>query len=411
MATESWNRAVLCKGVLGLLLGGLIVAVYSSAAMAQPTDGPTLPDNPLAGRALFEGKHCNLCHGIGDSGPSIGPSLGEGHFSGSFLELGAALWNHVPGMGVTFDVSDLPWPELNEKETTELVAFLYFIDYLGRPGVAGAGQRVFAEECGACHSVGGGEAAVGPDLADLRRFASPLYVAQEIWNHGPSMFESMREMSLSPPVFEEGDLADLSAFIRQRAEPGPQERMLLAPGNPNRGRELFAGKGCSTCHGEDARGGRGGPDLAQSDLHRSAEAIAGTMWNHALGMSDTMQERGVGWPELVNSDLADLVAFLYFLPFSDPLGDPTRGAEVFRDRSCAECHMDDETSGEQGTDQGPALASTEASTSSAALVAAMWNHAPIMKDAILGEGHPWPELTGEELRNLYAFLASQPGER
>jgi hypothetical protein len=70
--------------------------------------------------------------------------------------------------------------------------------------------------------------------------------------------------------------------------------------------------------------------------------------------------------------------------------------------------MDDETSGEQGTNPGPALANTEASTSSAALVAAMWNHAPIMKDAILGEGRPWPELTGEELRDLYAFLASQP---
>ena len=146
-------------------------------------------------------------------------------------------------MGVTFDVSDLAWPELSEKETTELVAFLYFIDYLGRPGVGAAGQKVFENECAACHSVGGGDAVVGPDLADLRRFASPLYIAQEIWNHGPSMFESMREMGLSPPVFEEGDLADLSAFVRQQAEAGPQERMLLAPGNPNRGRELFASKG------------------------------------------------------------------------------------------------------------------------------------------------------------------------
>lgn len=410
LASEHEDRGRLCGRALVAVLGTLLIALCSPAAVAQPTDGPPLPDNALQGRSLFEGKHCNLCHGIGNTGPGIGPSLGEGRFSGSFLELGAALWNHVPGMGVTIDVSGLAWPELSEKETIELVAFLYFIDYLGRPGVAAAGQSVFAGECGACHSVGGGEAAVGPDLADLRRFASPLFVAQEIWNHGPSMFESMREMSVSPPVFEEGDLADLSAFIRQRAEPGPQERMLLAPGNPNRGRELFAGKGCSTCHGEDARGGQGGPNLAESDLHRSAEAIAGTMWNHALAMSETMQERGVGWPELANSDLADLVAFLYFLPFSDPLGDPAQGAEVFRDRSCAQCHPVEEQGDGPVANQGPALAGGIATTSPAALVAKMWNHAPIMRDAILGEGHPWPELTGEELRNLHAYFASLPGK-
>ena len=410
LVTNSKDRTGFHVRAIVATVGTLMLVLSSPAPGVQPADGPSLPDNPLQGRALFEDKHCNLCHGIGDSGPGIGPSLGEGRFSGSFLELGAALWNHVPGMGVTFDVSDLAWPELSEKETTELVAFLYFIDYLGRPGVGAAGQKIFENECATCHSVGGGDAVVGPDLADLRRFASPLFIAQEIWNHGPSMFESMREMGLSPPVFGEGDLADLSAFVRQQAEPGPQERMLLAPGNPNLGRELFASRGCATCHGKDAHGGRGGPDLGESDLHRSAEAIAGTMWNHALAMSDTMQERGIGWPELANSDLADLVAFLYFLPFSDPVGDPTRGTEVFRDRSCAGCHMDDETSGEQGTNPGPALANTEASTSSAALVAAMWNHAPIMKDAILGEGRPWPELTGEELRNLQAFLAAQPRE-
>lgn len=88
----------------------------------------------------------------------------------------------------------------------------------------------------------------------------------------------------------------------------------MALSNPNRGRELFASKGCSICHGEDTRGGQGGPNLGESDLHHSAGTIAGNMWNHA----------------------------------------------------------------------------------------------PIMREAILGEGRPWPELTGAELRNLYAFLASQP---
>ena len=55
----------------------------------------------------------------------------------------------------------------------------------------------------------------------------------------------------------------------------------------------------------------------------------------------------------------------------------------------------------------PELASTGDSASAAMLVAAMWNHAPVMKKAILREGRPWPELTGGDLRDLGAYLSSQ----
>jgi mono/diheme cytochrome c family protein len=259
--------------------------------------------------------------------------------------------------------------------------------------------------CDNCHAVGGGERHLAPDLADLDYFASPLYVAQQIWNHGPSMLESMSQMGLQPPIFDEGDLSDISAFIRQRSTPGPRDRTLVAPGNPNRGAALFVLKGCSQCHGEDGRGGNGGPNLAASDLHRSAEGIAGTMWNHAMAMSETMRSRGIGWPEFHESELADLISYLYFLPFADAAGDPVRGAQVFQSSSCAECHSD-------GSGQGdaPALENAEVTSSPGALVAAMWNHAPAMKTAILSQGKPWPHLAGQDLRDLLAFFmdATQP---
>ncbi|MEJ2085966.1 MAG: c-type cytochrome [Acidobacteriota bacterium] len=380
-----------------LLVSGLLTV---TPALAEMVNEVSLPDDPLEGRNLFSERGCYQCHGIAGNRPGIGPNLGEGRFAGTFLELGAALWNHVPGMSVTFDVAGLPWPILSEQETIELVVFLNFIDYLGRPGVSERGAEIFASKgCDACHAVGGGKAHRGPDLEESTAFASPLYVAQQIWNHGPSMFASMRELGMQPPTFEEGDLADLSAYIRQRAAPRPRERTLLAPGNPNRGAELFVAEGCSKCHGTEGRGGDGGPNLARKDLHRSAEGIAGTMWNHALAMSETMRARGIGWPELENSELADLVAFLYFLPFDDPPGDPQRGAEVFSARSCADCH------GQEASDvEAPTLGDSPMIASSSALVSAMWNHAPTMKKAILREGRPWPDLAGEDLRDLLAFL-------
>jgi len=396
-----------------LTLGGLVLAL-TTVAMADPLPGssPSLPDNPLKGRMLFESRGCNSCHGLVGDNLGIGPNLGERHFNGTFLELGAALWNHVPGMSVTFEVTGLPWPQLTSDEAMELIAFLYFIDYLGRPGVAAAGEAIFVTQgCSSCHSIGGGEANIGPDLAELRNFASPLDIAQQIWNHGPSMLEGMRRLDIPPPSFGDGDLADLSAFVRQKAGPGLRERTLLAPGNPNHGNDLFVSKGCSKCHGADGRGGDGGPDLRLTRLRLPAETIASTMWNHALGMRSTMQERGIGWPEFQDSELADLVAFLYFLPFSDVVGDSQRGGSVFRERSCNDCHAAGDSSRVEDGAPGPELSSTTATASSASMVAAMWNHAPVMKKAILGEGRPWPELTGQDMRDLRAFLMSQTAAR
>ena len=307
-----------------------------------------------------------------------------------------------------FEVAGVAWPEVTAAETEQLLAFLYFMDYLGDPGEPENGELVFREQgCASCHDLGGGALSVGPDLSDLEQFASPLFVAQRIWNHGPGMLESMRDRGMKAPVFGHGDLADLSAFLRQKATSGPQERLFLAPGNPNRGRELFRVKGCAICHGVDGRSGSRGPDLGDAELHESAESIAATMWSHALGMQDAMRRIGAGWPTFENNELADLIAFLYFLPFEDAAGDPLRGEGVFRQRYCSSCH------GEEG--QEPAVAarsapqlSSETVGSPAAFVAALWTHAPLMKEEILSEGLPWPELSGRDLRDLRAYLAAQP---
>lgn len=380
---------------------GLALAAVPIVALAgQRAQQTSLPDDPLDGRRLFESKRCFECHNLVGEKTGIGPSLGAGRFDGTFLDLGADLWNHVPGMSVSVEAAGLEWPALGGAEVVELISFLYFIDYLGRPGDAAAGAGVFREEgCTACHNVGGGLDKVGPDLADLEQFASPLYVAQQIWNHGPSMLETIRSRGMRLPGFAPGDLADLAAYIRQQAGAAPKDRTFLAPGNPNSGRRLFSAKGCSRCHGADARGGTDGPDLGDLDLRQSAEAISGRMWNHALDMREAMRERGVGWPRFEETELADLVAFLYFLPFADPPGDPAHGEQVFRTRSCIVCHVESrEAVG------APDLFASDAVQSNETLMAAMWNHAPAMLRKFLSESEPWPELTGPELRDLAAYL-------
>lgn len=386
--------------------GILLVLIPVGALAWQSAQEVRIPDNPLQGLRLFEAKGCVQCHSIGDAGSNIGPNLADSLFDGTFLDLGAGLWNHVPGMSVTFEVTQQEWPLLSEAEVTSLLSFLYFMDYLGQPGDPQEGERVFGGSggCGSCHVIGGGEQRSGPDLARLSMFASPLYVAQEIWNHGPVMLESMSRLGLSPPTFGETDLTNLSAYIRQQAGPGLQDRLLLTPGNPNKGRRIFASKGCSTCHGASARGGGGGPDLSRFPLRRSAEAIAGTMWNHSFAMNDAMRARGIDWPRFENSELADLVAFLYFLRFFDRPGDASRGEEIFANRSCDVCHSPGGLQENQTPVVRPDLVGSTVASSPATLVAAMWNHAPVMRRAILQKGKHWPELSGEDLRDLRSYL-------
>ena len=377
----------------------LLFGILSCGPGLADGENPALPDDPLSGRGLFQSKNCHGCHNIAESGAGIAPNLKEGQFRGSFLDIGAALWNHVPGMTLAFETARLPWPSLTQEEAVQLVSFLYFIEYLGRPGAASAGREVFhSRGCIECHTVDGGGAGVGTDFARLTQFASPLYIAQGIWNHGPAMLETLDEAGMEPPRFQEGDLANLSAFIRQKAAAGPREPGLLAPGNPNRGAALFTAKGCSHCHGPDGYGGEEGPNLGESDLHRPAEEIAGLMWNHALEMSATMAKLGIEWPQLTTAELADLVAFLYFLPFSDGPGEAERGSQVFRARGCLDCHAGDPAL----PYAGPNLSGRR--FSSPALVATMWNHAPIVKEYTLNKGKRWSQLSGEDLRDLLAFF-------
>lgn len=385
-----------------------LLFVLVPAAVPSAASEVVLPDNPLDGRELFAARGCGQCHAIGDRHESIGPNLGTAAFGGSFLELGAAMWNHVPGMSVRVEATETEWPQISEEDATELIAFLYYIRYLGRPGDASAGKEKFTQKgCVACHALGTKNRTVGPDLTKLESFVSPLDIGRAIWNHGPAMLTRMRQLNITPPVFVEGDLADLSAYIRREVGDRSWQGRLLAPGNPNNGRVVFEAKGCTKCHSFRGQGGVGGPDLSHSDLHRSAEGIAGTMWNHALNMNEAMLERGVGWPNFSTAELADLIAFLYFLPYRDSEGDAARGAEVFTDRACGSCH----TPNPNATHPGPDLATTPAARAPAALVADMWNHAPVMKEAILGEGLPWPELSSEDLRDLFAYLrARAPAE-
>ena len=75
-----------------------------------------------------------------------------------------------------------------------LLAFLYYLGSLDRPGDPAIGARLFSEKrCQQCHSIGGKGGAVGPPLDGFSRYTSPLFLTAALWNRGQAMAVKMQE--------------------------------------------------------------------------------------------------------------------------------------------------------------------------------------------------------------------------
>jgi mono/diheme cytochrome c family protein len=384
------------------ILFGLLVVLWGWSGTALAEGDEWLPSDPLQGRIVFEEKHCITCHSIAGSGGNIGPDLVESRFYGSFLDLAAVLWNHVPDMDVEYENLGIPWPSFSDEDVRNLIAYLYYLRYLGDPGSVSRGKKLLKKKgCIHCHRVGKeGGGTVGPPLDRLKRYASPIYMVQAIWNHGPRMQKKMEEMGIERPSFTGQEIADLSAYIRAVSEWEARERVYLSPGDPRAGKEIFEKKGCVKCHRVRGKGGALGPSLDEIDLDKSVTEIAGMMWNHGEAMWSTMKEAGVGWPTFEGKEMADLIAFLYFIKFADPPGDPARGRRIFAAKQCLSCHS---IRGVGGI-IGPDLAEAKSIGTRVSVLRAMLNHAPKMAELVLQEGKVWPTLTGQDLRDIIAYL-------
>ncbi|HTT62942.1 MAG TPA: cytochrome c [Bryobacteraceae bacterium] len=93
-------------------------------------------------------------------------------------------------------------------------------------------------------------------------------------------------------------------------------------------------------------------------------------------------------------------------------GDSERGARLFEDQRCVQCHSVNGKGGKMGMDLS---ARVDRGFTPALLASAMWNHAPVMWAAMEGSGIERPKLSPEDAADLFAYLYStrffdQPGD-
>ncbi|MBI3007371.1 MAG: c-type cytochrome [candidate division NC10 bacterium] len=269
------------------------------------------PGSVEAGRWLFTEKKCVVCHQVAGTGGVVGPSLDFLRQYGSPIFVAAAMWNHGPAMTEAMRARKIERPTFRESELLDLIAYLKSASPAPAegplyvlPGRADEGRRLFVENrCIACHSAGGQGGRAGPDLAERGVHRSLTAFAAAMWNKAPAMIEAMKARGITVPQLRAEEMADIVAYLYA-------VQYFAGPGDPAKGRELAATKGCLTCHTVWGKGGKVAGDLARAKDLESSPAVIAALWNHIILMEQWPERQRISWPRFSPGEMADLVAFL-----------------------------------------------------------------------------------------------------
>lgn len=268
------------------------------------------PGNVRSGRKLLHEKKCTSCHTFGGKGGDIGPDFTQSNDYLSPLTLSAAMWNHGPGMMKLFQDTGIDRPRLNGQDIVDLsVGIRSFMRPnrvpvgSDRPGDPERGKALADQKgCNNCH---GGEQGTdaAPSFSDMDLNVSVTQMAGDMWNHGPSMWETMENEKVTFPTLGPQEMGDITAFLYELGLQDP-------PGNAKQGGELVYDKGCISCHSVNGAGADVGPVFSELGELRSSLDLVSRMWNHAPDMDEAVRERKADWPAFSGKELADIYAFL-----------------------------------------------------------------------------------------------------
>ena len=376
-----------------LVLTVAMLLLSQAPAGAQPVPG----QDPVAGARVFESAGCVKCHAIAGAGGKVGPDLSKMARPRSFYDLAAAMWDHLPRMTARMQQMGIARVKLDARQAGDLAAYLYTLHYFDTPGRADAGKRLFADKkCIVCHQVEGRGGTVGPSVDVFKRFSSPLYVASAMWNHGPQMADAMKAQGIERPQLTAGELRDLVAFLSPPT--GTQGAVQVLAGSAERGRVLFADKGCVQCHG--ATGTGAAPSLIAKGARRTPIEFAAALWDKAPAMLAARKPEMGPVPQLSAVEMADLVAYLDTTGYFAGSGSISQGWRVLADKGCLVCHGVHGELGKPASD----LTRAQALGSRAAVLAAFWNHTTVSAPAPGGGKSAWPTIRPQEMADLMALL-------
>lgn len=241
------------------------------------------------GRKAFVDKGCAQCHSLGSGGATAGPAVLKWEAVTDPIELARQMWNHSPQMKTAMAAKGVKMPSLTAAEMNDITVYLQNLPGARNlkpqfsPASAATGEELFqAKGCGGCHK---GTHPVGKDGVPH----SAAELAAALWNH-PGKTPQRGE--LRPE-----EMKRLMGYLwaLQFADEG---------GLAARGAKAFETKGCAGCH---TRGNA--PRLAHGETDNSFGMVS-VLWAHGPAMQKQMAARNAVWPRFVNTDMADVLAYL-----------------------------------------------------------------------------------------------------
>ncbi len=118
-----------------------------------------------------------------------------------------------------------------------------------------------------------------------------------MWNHAPEM----RRRGGAVPKLAAGEMDDVIGYLFL-------QQYFYAGGDAARGRRVYEAKGCAGCH--EGKRETGAPDLTRTVLRYTPISMAAAVWGHGPAMAATLSRQGRDWPQMQESEMTDLLAYL-----------------------------------------------------------------------------------------------------
>lgn len=260
------------------------------------------------------------------------------------------------------------------------------------------GREVFQrKDCVRCHSVWGHGGSLGPEITVVVAGKSWAELVGDFWNHTPRMIDEMTERGYPWPTLDAQEMADTLSYLYYL-------RLFDEPGDPVRGADTYARLQCNGCHTLAGQGGRVGGPLDRFGTYLTSTPLAQAMWNAGPRMQQEQLRRGSPIPQFTGHEMADLQAYIRAEGRRtgrevelQPLPSPTRGAEVYRRKSCGVCH-------DRAVGHAPNITRSALSRTASETTGLLWNHSYAMGATMTARGVSFPRFSGTELSDLVAYL-------
>ncbi len=266
----------------------LFAFFYSVRYFEKPGEGER-------GKKVFQSKHCNECHSITASGGGPGTPVERWESLSDPVVLVERMWNHSDLMTGEMANRKIQWPSLTSQELDDLLVYLQNLPetrgaklgFMLPTDEGGGGEALFKQKgCVNCHK---GALALEYRLGD----STLTDVAAAMWNHAPQMQRPHPQLTLA-------EMRQLLGYVWAK-------QFFYTKGDAGRGHRTFESKKCATCHNDPSSGA---PTLGKPSEPYSAIAMVSVLWRHGPNMLHKMQERHIAWPQLSQTEMANLIAYL-----------------------------------------------------------------------------------------------------